>query len=383
MAGRRTIWTAALALGVLGLLTRCQKESRSPRPSASGQAGLPKPSAAPAPNPIAALASATIAETLSSVREFKLDIVAPRTPAQRLDFGLGRLAQASGAEVVFRETGQGEVVTRASIGAVRAVAHGSDGSLFALGASEGVRLEARALRSSRFPHTPLFPFATLFPALEDPTHFDVYLPEEQQLLRYPFSAEPGPILASDAAFRLEGCAEAVGLLKDGAYVCRTARGFARKAPRGQRSEYVPTSALPESLRLLPSQRLDQFFSVAPDGLVVEFRLAPGLPEVGRFRLPAVPYAAVGNGQVLAFVIVSEPAPPEPRRWTLLVTDLHGQPRLRADLPGKPAGTGDDWLAALVEAKNLAISWFEPLVAVGGASQLSVWDYEQGRLRFAR
>lgn len=380
MAGRRTIWTAALALSSLGLLTRCQKESRSPQPTAHDR-GAPKASASAVPHPASALASAAIAETLSSVREYKLDIVAPRTPAQRLEFGLGRLAQASGDEVVFRETAHGEVVTRASIGAVRAVAHGSDGSLFALGASEGVRLEAHALRASRFPHTPLLPGATLFPVLEDPTHFDVYLPEEEQLLRYSFAAEPAPILASEAAFRLEGCGETVGLLKDGAYVCRTTRGFARKAPRGQRREYALSSTLPESLRLLPSQRLDQFFSVGADGVVVELRLTEGLPEVGRFRLPAAPYAAAGNGEALAFVMVGEPAPPQPRRWTLLVTDLRGQPRLRADLPGKPASADDDWLASLVEAKNLAISWFEPLVMVGGASELGVWDYDKGQLRF--
>jgi len=53
------------------------------------------------------------------------------------------------------------------------------------------------------------------------------------------------------------------------------------------------------------------------------------------------------------------------------------------LPAASASADDDWLPALVEDKNLAISAFEPLVVVGGAKSVTVWDYVQRRALFSR
>ena len=100
-------------------------------------------------------------------------------------------------------------------------------------------------------------------------------------------------------------------------------------------------------------------------------------------MPAPIYAAAGNGEALAFVTVTKAEGGQPRRWALLVTDIQGKTRFQVDLGASPAGSGEDWLEALVEAKNLAISWFEPLVAVGGAKRVSVWNYAQGQLVFSR
>jgi hypothetical protein len=113
------------------------------------------------------------------------------------------------------------------------------------------------------------------------------------------------------------------------------------------------------------------------------RLAAGTPLVAHFQLPAPPFAALGNGEVLAFLLVTPPGPGQPRRWTLLVTDLDGRPRFQTELSERDAPADDSWVKAVISDKNLAISWAEPLVAVGGPERVQVWDYAQGRQLFAR
>ncbi len=100
--------------------------------------------------------------------------------------------------------------------------------------------------------------------------------------------------------------------------------------------------------------------------------------------PASPFAvAASNGEALAFILVSPPAPGLPRRWQLLVTDFNGQQRFQTDLVENGVSAADDWMQAVVEDKNLAISEYDPLVAVGGAERVWVWDYAKGRQMFAR
>ena len=325
---------------------------------------------------------AAIAETLRSVREEKLPIRAPRVALQRLDFGLGRLAQAAGERVIFRDTERGDSITEPVTGAVRAVAHGSDGSLFAIGATSGVRLLPRASAAKSFPAPIFLPDATAFADLADPSHFFIFVPSDQQLYQYSFESEAGSVLLLDEHFAFTGCSGAFGLLRDGAFVCGTDSGLARKAPRGARTT-SPWPSAAQRFRLLPAKRLDELFAIDLDGDVQHLRWAGNLQVLGHFQLPALPYAAASNGEALAFVLVSPTNTQQARRWSLLVTDFEGQPRFQAELAAKPAPVTDDWLAAVVEDKNLAISGFQPLVAVGGASQVTVWNYAEGRQVFAR
>ncbi len=300
-----------------------------------------------------------------------------------LAFGTGRLLQASLDKVTFRDSQQGQVITEASVGPVRAVAHGSDGSLFAIGASAGARLEPRAKAAKHFPHVTFLPGSLLLPDLEEPNHFFVYYPEDPQLYWYPFESEAGPILPFEGAFHFDGCLQPLAQLRDGAIVCRTATGFLRQAPRGSRAEFEFPPSDDPPVRLLPGKRLDEFFAVSKAGEVLRLRLTAGLPVVARFRLPAPAYAATANTEALAFVLVKDPQPGQPRRWSLLVTDFAGEPRLESELPALAPSAEDDWLAAVVEDKNLAISVFEPLVAVGGASRVTVWNYARGQELFSR
>ena len=175
----------------------------------------------------------------------------------------------------------------------------------------------------------------------------------------------------------------MALLRDGAFVCRSSGGIARRAPRGRKSEFKLPTGVEEPLRLLPAKRLDEVFSVGRAGEVVQLRLENGTPVLGRFQLPAPPFAAASNSEALAFILVSPPAPGLPRRWQLLITDFSGQQRFQTDLVEKGVSGADDWLQAVIEDKNLAISEYDPLVAVGGAAQVWVWDYGKGRQVFAR
>ncbi len=331
----------------------------------------------------ATLAASAVAQTLRSVHEEKLAISPLSDPALRLAFGPGRLLQAAPNQVVLRDTKLGNTLVETTLEGVRAVAAGADGALFALGATGGVRFAPRENVGASFPHVAFFPGSGLFPDLEDPHYFYVYASVAPQLYRYPFETEGGAFLPIDDQIPMPGCRSTVGLLRDGAFVCRTALGIARRAPRGRPVELKLPAGFPEPFRFLAANRLDELFSVSNLGDVVRLRLAPGLPELARFRLPATPYAAASNGDSLAFVLVSSLEAGGPRRWSLLVTDLSGRTRLQTELPATRAPDGEDWLEAVTQAKNLAISGFEPLVAVGGAQELQVWDYSKGLELFAR
>lgn len=393
MVAARTIRRARAAIGCLALLGACRtagKPSQRGTPGtpsafasvsvAASSAERPKHAATPPPKPSAVI------QTLSSLRTHRLPISAPLVQRELLAFGARRLLQASLDKATFRDSKDGQVITEASIGAVRAVAHGPDGSLFALGSSASALLEPRMKVVKRFSHVTFLPNSRLWPDLESSTHFFVYYPEEFQLYFYPFTSAPGPLLPIEASFRLDGCREPMTQLRDGAIVCRTATGFLRQAPRGSRAEY----ALPSSMagddspsRLLPGMRLDEFYVITREGEVLHLRISSELLLLSRFRLPSPAYAVAGNTEALAFVQVSEPLSDQPRRWSLLVTDLEGRPRFEHELPSLEPGADEDWLATVVEDKNLAISGFEPLVAVGGARRVTVWDYTQGRELYTR
>ncbi|HKO53691.1 MAG TPA: hypothetical protein VJV79_38545 [Polyangiaceae bacterium] len=390
MGAKQTIRRALLAV-CLPLLSACHAKSKPaerrappqlPRGLASavfGDASAEQPRKERALGPL----PSAVVQTLRSLREQRLEIAPPTVQSALLSFGTARLLQASVDKATFRDSKQGDVITEASIGAVRAVAHGSDGALFAVGTSGGTRLEPRAKVAKPFAHVTFLPGSQLLPDLEQPSHFFVYYPEDSQLIWYPFQSEPGKILPIEASFRLEGCREPMAQLRDGAIVCRTKAGFLRQAPRGSRAEFSFPASDDPPVRLLAGMRLDEFFAVSKAGEVIHLRLAGGLAVLARFRLPAPPYAATANTEALAFVLVSNPQAGQPRRWSLLVTNFDGRPRFERELPVTLASADEDWLSVLLEDKNLAISGFEPLVAVGGPKRVTVWDYAQARELFSR
>jgi hypothetical protein len=382
MRGAQTIGRLGGAAACLALLGSCDGRRHPPRTRPPHSAL----SAAPAADGASAAAPsllAPIAQALEEVHEQKLEILPPRDETPRLAFGKGRLAQALNDKVVFRDTRDGAVLAEAELGAVRAVAAGVDGSLIALGPAEGTRLDPRSAKPRSFPHVAFFPGCALFADLEDPTHFYVYYGGQPQLFHYAFEAEAGSFLPIEDRFPLAGCVAAPALTRDGAFLCTTADGIERRAPRGREARFKLPAGVSAGVRLLPAKRLDDVFSVSRTGEVVHLRLQPGLPVLGRFRLPALPFAAVANAEALAFVLVSSPAPGSARLWTLLVTDFDGKERFKVALPSKGAPASEDWLKVVIGDKNLAISEFEPLVAVGGAESVGVWDYARGAAAFAR
>lgn len=393
MGATRTIRRVTAAIICLVLLGACRRPDKTPKrrtavqvpngfASAMGteiSAEGPKPTQTALPKP------PQVVQTLSSLRDHRLEIAAPLVQTQLLAFGAQRLLQASVDKATFRESQHGEVITEASIGAVRAVAHGPLGALFALGTSGGALLEPRVKTATRFPRVPFLPGSRLLADLESSTRFFVYYSDVAQLYSYPFVAEANAIWPVEASFHLEGCNEPIAQLRDGAIVCRSSKGFVRQAPRGSRVEFEYKGLSDEDplMRLLPGMRLDEFFGVTRGGEVFHLRLAGGLSLLARFRLASPPYAAAANTEALAFILVSDPRPDQTRTWSVLVTDFDGHARFRAELPSAVPSAEDEWLATLVEDKNLAISTFEPLVAVGGSRRVTVWDYAGGGERFTR
>ncbi|MET0793360.1 MAG: hypothetical protein ABW061_17700 [Polyangiaceae bacterium] len=324
-----------------------------------------------------------IVQTLEELHEQHLDLPPPSVAPQRLEFGPERLLQASADHVLLRDTKRGDPLTEVNIGTVQALAHGSDGALFALGSNEGTWFESRSKKNRSFPRATFFPDSIVFADLEQPSYFYIYHSGDQELLRYAFETEAGAFSALEARIPLEGCTSAPTQLRDGALACRTASGLARKAPRGARSDFKPEAELGQPFRLLPANRLDELYAIERSGQVKRLRLAPGVPVLGAFQLPAQPYAVAANAEALAFVLVSAPEAGKERRWSLLVTDLEGRARFRVELSAQAASANEDWVKTVAEDKNLAISGFEPLVAVGGPGHVAVWDYSAGQARFLR
>jgi hypothetical protein len=372
---RAGVWLVLLG----GCDARRRHLSHERRPDAGPSAlALSEPPPSPTPSLLP-----PVAQALEEVREQKLEILPPRDDTPRLSFGKGRLAQAMSDKVVFRDTKDGAPVAEATLGPPRAVSEGVDGSLIALGLSSGARLEPHSNKPRSFAHVAFFPGAALFPDLEDPSHFYVYYRGEQQLFHYAFEAEAGSFLPIEDRFPLADCVSAPALTRDGAFLCATQDGIERRAPRGRATYFKLPAGVSAAIRLLPGKRLDEVFSVLPGGEVVHLRLQPGTPVLGRFQLPASPFAAAVNAEALAFVLVSPPAPGSARHWTLLVTDFEGQERFKTELSSQAAQANEDWLKAVIGDKNLAISGFEPLVAVGGADSVAVWDYARAASLFVR
>jgi hypothetical protein len=380
MRAAQTIWRTGCAGSWLVVLAACHPGGKRTEQIRPPSHALP---AASAPDALAAAAASAVAETLRSVHEDKLEVTAPSAQPAKLAFGRGSLLQATAGKVLLRDAATGNVIADASLEGFRAMARGTDGALFALGLEGGVRFQPAGAAHKSFPHVTFFPGSSLFPDLEHPEYFYIHEPVKEQLYRYSFEAEGGALLPIDDQFSLEGCVSALALLRDGAFVCRSTGGIARRAPRGRKSEFKLPAGVGEPLRLLPAKRLDDVFWVSRTGVVVRLRLEAGTPVLGRFQLSASPFVAAGNGEALAFILVSPPAPGLPRRWQLLVTDFDGQQRFQTDLVEKGVSAAEDWMQAVVEDKNLAISEYDPLVAVGGAEQVWVWDYAQARQVFAR
>lgn len=390
MPGARTICVATAVLVMVSTIFGCEDRRARPRPqparpapTASGSASNSAPTEPERSARVVAPLAPGVLDTLRDVHRRALAITASTTPLTRLAFGAGRLVQATARGVVFRDSKLGEAVAESDIGSVFAVGHGSDGSLFALGSSSGVRLEPRAGKPRVFPRAPFLPGASLLADLQSPDGFFVYYPVEQQLFRYPFVSEASTLLLLDERFAFDGCSGPLAALRDGAFVCRTRTGLLRKAPRGRRTELRGPAELEGAIRFLPAKRLDEVFAIGRAGQVTRHRLVPGLPVLGRFDLPDPPYEVVANEEALAFLLVSSPAPEQPRRWTLLVTDHQGQSKLRVELPSPPPRADDSWAAVEVEDKNLAISGNEPVVAIGGSARVQAFSYATGQALFAR
>jgi len=388
MRGEETIERSTrrvLALASLFAVVACQgqhRPSKKPPPRSATSVALETDQRAPA-QPSERPLPPPIAQALTEVHEQKAEIAPERDAITRLAFGKERLAQAMENKVVFRDLKDGSVATESELGTVYAVSESPNGSVFALGLSGGAWLEPEHKKARSFPHVAFFRGAALYPDLEQPNDFYVYYELQHELFHYSVESEGGAFLPIDERYPLTGCESAPEATRDGAFLCTTADGVERRAPRGREARFVWPKGVSPAVHLLGAKRFDEIYAVARSGEVTRLRLEPGMPEQARFQLPALPYAAVANAEALAFVLVTPPRAGAQRRFTLLVTDFDGQERLKVELPSRGAEASDDWLKAVIGDKNVALSRFEPLVAVGGSDSVSVWDYARGSLVFSR
>lgn len=383
--GRSKAEARFAALLTLMLAFACDRrhapKKAPPRSSSSSSVNLERESPSlPASEPTLA---PPIAHALEEAHQQKAEIPALRDGITRLAFGKDRLAQAMENKVVFRDLADGSIATESDLGTVHAVAASTNGGVFALGLAAGAWLEPQRKKARPFPHVAFFRGAALYPDLERPTQFYVYYELQHELFRYSLEVEGGAFLPIEDRYPLTDCEAPPSATRDGAFVCVTATGVERRAPRGREARFTWPKGVSPAVQLLGAKRFDEVYAVESSGEVVRLRLEPGMPEQARFQLPAPPFTASANADTLAFVLLAPPAGGKARQFTLLVTDFDGHARFDTDLPSKDAEASDDWLKGVIGDKNLALSSFAPLVAVGGPNAVSVWDYAQGKLVFSR
>lgn len=123
----------------------------------------------------------------------------------------------------------------------------------------------------------------------------------------------------------------------------------------------------------PSQA--QLWAADRDGNIHMVRLEPSGPaRVERtLKGPGLVYQLESFGSLVAALCVDPPDPGH-EKWTLLVFDESGTPRMTATLPTEPPA---DHLAAPPRNRSLRLS--DDLVAIGGPTELTVWEIGSGRV----
>jgi hypothetical protein len=328
---------------------------------------LPPP---PVPSGSSALAAA-VGSVLADVRS-RLSVAAPSWQLQPLAFGQGLLVRLRGDGAEVYSVPQLKLLYEQKLSGPRGVVALAGGSVLVVGEGAAYRVDPGARRALEIAPVPWVPGTVLLPERREPgivwgVQRGGRLFVEQKLMK------KGEFLASEL-LSLEGYEGGpVTSLRDAAFLFRSNAGVSRSMPRGRPRTY-PTPF--EAWRILPAPRVDQAWLVAADGAVERVQLADRLAVVQKLSLGAAPIDVAANGDYLAAVVVDEPKGSE-RRFRLVVLTNDGAPVLNRPLPPGPPATGENWSEAAVRDRNVALSEFEPLVAVGGVGALEILKLPTG------
>ena len=384
---RLSLLRAAASLALAALVTMASGcEDRPTRPELPTEPPAPPagvlPEAGAAPPLADAATSSQAASAVSSatvqLREQTLTLSPQPRPRQRLVFGRNRLARLTEEAATLFETKGFTQESSLPLQHPRRAIELKDGSLLLAEAERLLHLATGAAQPESFPRVPLFAESLIFGDRIDPSVIWLCHGFDPTLYRYRLEPEATALLHLEEYFALDGTdLRGFAALKDGSFAFVDGQRLHRRFPGGRHSELALPDEGGRVWRLLPTRRVDQLWIAYEDGRLVLVQLGPRLRKVRTLTLPTTAFDIAANDRYVVVVVLSQ-SPGHLRRWSLVGMDNQGKQVLTVELPNDHATSGPDWVAAVTRNKEVSVSRWAPLVAVGGPSWLGVWHLKSGR-----
>jgi hypothetical protein len=303
-----------------------------------------------------------------------------RSHVSSLAFGKGRLGQIAGDELIVRDGATYRVELKFEVHKPRVVAPLADGSLLCPGEKRTLRLLWHDQKPRLYPPIPNLPGFQIFADRVDAERMWSISASGKTLFGYALAEGRGDLLAPKEWVELDGFdRRAFGLLRDGSFVYSTNSGFTRFRGTGRKE---PLQAISTAVvRVLPGSRPDTVWLLHLDRRASLHSLVGGkLARLETVTLEADPFDADSAGRFLAVLELDQPSD-GPWTFVLEVFDVSGKRQFREALPTVES-LDQDWIERLTENRGLALSSDPPRVAIGGPTELTVFDARNGTKVFA-
>ena len=298
---------------------------------------------------------------------------------RRVAVGRGLLAQAQSEKIVVRLSADGALVLELPAEHPRQAVALPGGSVLVTALDSTYRFEPGSKVAQRLARLSLLRDSELHARRESAEHVWVLQPTLANVLLY--SLQPDGGLGPRAERTLPGFdGVAFTTLLDGSFLFTAGPRLTHKlhaAPA--RSFALPLARV---WRLLPAPRIDRALVVGADGTFMWIEVGERLLVVKTVQTGVIPFDVAATGGFIALVSVIE-ARNEPRRFTLNVYTAAGELRFSTELPAVPASAADDWAANVMSEMQVSVGDEPPRVAVGGRSQLLLFDAQSGERLFSQ
>jgi hypothetical protein len=372
---------AFFAVGASG----CDESKRSPPSEPPLEPDLPpRPDLDPDAAAAATLDDAGLSEkakaeaqkVVADIRSQRLDVTPRRLPTQHLAFGKDRIAHLTEDALIVRDTSAGKEQSKLSVVEPRRIVTQSDGSLVVLAKNDVTRIDKK--KTDRFSRIPLFVDSLVFADKRDKTKLWVLHGIDPTL--YPYSMnEDGKLETLDLLQLAEFDQKGFAALKDGSFVYTAGKRLKRFFPGGKTwSLDLPEGG--EVWRILTTKRIDEVWLARADGKLELAQIsADRLSVVKTLEAPGA-FDIASNDSELAILRLEKAE--NTRAWKLSVFDGAGKELWKTELPlDAVPGSGDSWVKEITKNRGLLLSAYGPFVAVGGPTELTIWNYKKGEKVF--
>lgn len=313
------------------------------------------------------------------IRERRLSLAGASPTTRRVALGRRLLAQAQTDKIVVRSGADGTLVLELPAEHPRQAVALPGGSVLVAALDFAYRFEPGRNVAQRLTRLSLLRDSELHARRESAEHVWVLQPTLRNVLLYSLLPDAG--LGPRAERTLPGFdGVAFTTLLDGSFLFTAGSSLTHQVHAAQaRSFPLPSVRV---WRLLAAPRIDRALVVSADGAFTWLEIGERLLVVKTVQTGVIPFDVAATSRLIALVSVIE-AGNEPRRFLLNVYTADGELRFSTGLPAVPVSAADDWAANVVSEMQVSVGDEPPRVAVGGRSQLLLFDAESGKRLFPR